>query len=614
MMNEKLQSVAMSSEKGFQKSQVSASSNIRKKIDVLNRHENRDSKEQVLRDSKCNLRMSLAWDTAFFTSPGVLEPEELFTALNSRNYDNVVNILGNEEHLLLSSQSLEPDTNSKAENYNYRNSLAWDNGFFTSEGVLNPSELAIVNDGLKKSESHLVPVIEDEVWRSMESNNTFDSEGSSLTRLEMDLFEDIRASIPKPISSRFEPERPASAEPGGSRTMMKAKATCRKQSINKHGSKKIIKDIPKSPKVQLKHMNESREHHPSSSPKPFKASEQISKSSTKMASLGEKHVKLGCRSVASASAEGLGKLKKPCFRQSLNSIHSSIQSFRSSLSRYTTSKATRRPPSEITIRKSPPNFRRKVNSQGSNILVAGSSSVTPLMKKTKASKTAVESSFQSTPTSSWYGSPSPASSIDEWPLEFSSTSATQRCNRSKRSSYSSLRSSLIENENQESVVNRRHRKDHKKEGNADTSRILREVKPSGLRMPSPKHGFFDAENMLELATIADAKRDVVAHRIRCTNLQSPRTRLGTEIRIRKSGGTPVSISATKGNRSPTVKIYKKTGQCIQSMKAEKKIISQYTELDENKENEFSFVEGLAKQVKSIGLNNSDAIIRLSRRN
>lgn len=80
--------------------------------------------------------------------------------------------------------------------------------FFYISGVLNPLELAIVNNGLKKPESHLVSVIEDEVWRSVESNNACDSEGSSLSRLEMDLFEDIRASIPKPISSRFEPGRP----------------------------------------------------------------------------------------------------------------------------------------------------------------------------------------------------------------------------------------------------------------------------------------------------------------------------------------------------------------------------------------------------------------------
>lgn len=77
-----------------------------------------------------------------------------------------------------------------------------------SPGVLNPLELAIVNNGLKKSESHLLPVMEDEVWRSMETNSTLENEGSSLTRLEMDLFEDIRQSIPKPITSRFELGRP----------------------------------------------------------------------------------------------------------------------------------------------------------------------------------------------------------------------------------------------------------------------------------------------------------------------------------------------------------------------------------------------------------------------
>ncbi|KAL4017887.1 hypothetical protein IC575_021463 [Cucumis melo] len=583
----------MASKNVFPKSQPSANSNIRNKVDVLNGHENRDS------NSKCNLRMSLAWDSAFFTSP-VLEPEELFTALNSRNYDDVVNILGNEEHLLLSSQSLEPDTNNKAENYNYRKSLAWDNGFFTSEGVLNPLELAIVNNGLKKPESHLVSVIEDEVWRSVESNNACDSEGSSLSRLEMDLFEDIRASIPKPISSRFEPGRPASAEPRDSRTMMKAMPTCRKQSINKHGSKKIIKEIPTSPRMQLKHMGESREHYSSSSLKPFKTSKQISKNSTKIASSDEKHVKLGCRSAVSASAESLGKLKKPSLRQSLNSIHSSTQSFRSPLSHSTTLNASRRPPSEITIRKSPPTFRRRVNSRGSNILVAGASSTTPLMK-TKAGKTEVGSSCQSTtPPSSWNGTPSPASSIDEWQLEFSSTSATQRINRGKRSPYSSLGSSLKENKNQESIVNRRQQKHHK-EGNADTSSILREVKPSGLRMPSPKLGFFDVENMLELATDTDAKRDVGARRTRYTKLLSPRTQPSNDIRNRKNGATPVSFSTRKSNKSPTVKTYNKIVQCNQSTK----IVSRY-ELDDNKENEFSLVdhqiEGLAKQVHSIALN------------
>lgn len=96
--------------------------------------------------------------------------------------------------------------------------------------------------------------------------------------------------------------------------------------------------------------------------------------------------------------------------------------------------------------------------------------------------------------------------------------------------------------------------------------------------------------MLKLATIVDANRT------RCTKLQSPRTR------NRKNGGTPLSVSATKGSKSPTVKTYKRIAQCNQSMKA-KNIVS--AELDDNKENEFSFldhqIEGLAKQVNSIGL-------------
>lgn len=118
--------------------------------------------------------------------------------------------------------------------------------------------------------------------------------------------------------------------------------------------------------------------------------------------------------------------------------------------------------------------------------------------------------------------------------------------------------------------------------------------------------------MLELATIANAKREVT-NRTRCTKLQSPRTLPGVEIRHRKNGGTPVSVSATKGNRSPTVKSYNKVVQCCnnRSLKAEE-IMAQYPELEfqlsheDNKENEISFVdhqiEGLVKQVNSIDLN------------
>ena len=52
----------------------------------------------------------------------------------------------------------------------------------------------MMNKGFKKPhDSCPTPRIE-EMWRSVESNSTVESDGSPLTSLEIDLFEDIRAS------------------------------------------------------------------------------------------------------------------------------------------------------------------------------------------------------------------------------------------------------------------------------------------------------------------------------------------------------------------------------------------------------------------------------------
>jgi hypothetical protein len=52
----------------------------------------------------------------------------------------------------------------------------------------------MINKGFKKFESRTLDGIE-ELWRSVESNSTVDStDGSPLTSLEIDLFEDIRGS------------------------------------------------------------------------------------------------------------------------------------------------------------------------------------------------------------------------------------------------------------------------------------------------------------------------------------------------------------------------------------------------------------------------------------
>lgn len=55
----------------------------------------------------------------------------------------------------------------------------------------------MINKGFKKAKTRLLPGIKEELQRSAESNSTIDSDRFSLESLEIDLFEDIRASIQK---------------------------------------------------------------------------------------------------------------------------------------------------------------------------------------------------------------------------------------------------------------------------------------------------------------------------------------------------------------------------------------------------------------------------------
>ncbi|RRT55914.1 hypothetical protein BHE74_00049048 [Ensete ventricosum] len=78
---------------------------------------------------------------------------------------------------------------------NLRKSLAWDSAFFTSEGVLNHEELAIVNSTFKKTEACSLPTILEDARKSTESTSTLDNDSWALENLEVDLFENVRASI-----------------------------------------------------------------------------------------------------------------------------------------------------------------------------------------------------------------------------------------------------------------------------------------------------------------------------------------------------------------------------------------------------------------------------------
>ncbi|XP_028052562.1 uncharacterized protein LOC114257045 [Camellia sinensis] len=122
------------------------------------------------------------------------EDFKLFGTTNSREPENALEILEQREQKLLFYELGRAS--------NLRKSLPWDSAFFTSAGVLDPEELFIINKGFEKAEAHLLPVIQEDLcrWRYVDSKSTLDSDDFSLDRnqsTEVDLFEEIRASIEK---------------------------------------------------------------------------------------------------------------------------------------------------------------------------------------------------------------------------------------------------------------------------------------------------------------------------------------------------------------------------------------------------------------------------------
>ncbi|KAK7364691.1 hypothetical protein VNO80_13432 [Phaseolus coccineus] len=110
---------------------------------------------------KYDLRKSLAWDSAFSTNSGILELEELFSTSNSLHTEKGCDMLRPKQDQHLYFNNLKPEIKTVTDGFNLRKSLAWDSAFFTSEGILNHEELSLLNKGLKKSEMGMLPQIEE---------------------------------------------------------------------------------------------------------------------------------------------------------------------------------------------------------------------------------------------------------------------------------------------------------------------------------------------------------------------------------------------------------------------------------------------------------------------
>lgn len=117
------------------------------------------------KNSRCNLRKSLAWDSAFFTSAG--------TCLWTLGIYFVFGLMGCSVCFIVTAMC------------------------FVYSGVLDAEELSSIIEGVEKDEKHPLQGIKEDVHMSSESITTLESDSLISEGLEADLFEDIRASIQK---------------------------------------------------------------------------------------------------------------------------------------------------------------------------------------------------------------------------------------------------------------------------------------------------------------------------------------------------------------------------------------------------------------------------------
>ncbi|KAI7997090.1 hypothetical protein LOK49_LG10G01817 [Camellia lanceoleosa] len=443
-------------------------------------------------------------------SPGLLE------AVNVEKTVDTTDVSGDMELLPQSYEPLEPERMGKIGKCNLRKSLAWDTAFFTSAGVLDHDELSSMIKGVGKGGKYFLPGIEEDIHRSTDSISTLESGSLTLESLEGDLFEDVRASIQK--SSKASNVRSSSKVTSAlkvdlaSKNMLKSKPPSKKQTIGVHGPGKLTKQGSGSSQgTQPMTRNGGLT---SSLPK---ASKVIARPNTipsvplKRASLGAKQVEMENDKAKNASV--------PRKATPVSKIHSLGGSSRTEPKPALSSKpssATKKPPrsasscdssrsaSSSNVGISPVKSNRRTASRTVN--PTSSSAILKVPSKVVLKKKGQSGRLAHLMSSKPSSNSSPASSISEWSSK--SSSSTYTVNQRSTTSMASIDTSsphrsidsdilpALDHHNQSNdQISDIHENKVKRlaSENLQISTLPRpaKVQPSGLRMPSPKIGFFD---------------------------------------------------------------------------------------------------------------------------
>ncbi|MBA0848598.1 hypothetical protein Goshw_004391 [Gossypium schwendimanii] len=451
------------------------------------------------------------------------------------------------------SESSEQEKTSKNGKYNLRKSLAWDSAFFTSEGFLEPEELSSMLGGNEKGQLQALPGIQEEVNKSYDSLTTLDSETLTLESLEADLFEDVRASIQKSnkvsvtayswnksilkltVSFFFAASKKVELPTQDKKIQIKQKATPKKPNVGVKDSGKTVKQVVVHPQISqactvLYHANElivtvrsvARAGESTSSlHKPPKVLSGVGHTPTKRASLGAKNVKMD-KDAKTVTGRGTTVLKTPALGGSRNivprpklSSKSSSCSPASSKTELTSSCSSLESCASFSSNRTNKSSLNLIKHKNGPRIVNPSSGSTISARSKIAPKGKIQAGSSKPPTclkssTKFSSSISPTSSISEWSSGSSSSiSATNRSSNVVRDSLGTgSRKGLTTKRDAHQVVDSQNLPtgsegdDTEVNGSLDesenkvsagTSRLLHpgSVKPSGLRMPSPKLGFFD---------------------------------------------------------------------------------------------------------------------------
>ncbi|KAF8042426.1 hypothetical protein BT93_A0915 [Corymbia citriodora subsp. variegata] len=351
-------------------------------------------------------------------------------------------------------ESCEPDGTGKNGKYNLRKSLAWDSAFFTSAGVLEPEEITSLIEGVEKKGKNVLPCIQEEIHRSSDSMSTLEGDSLSLASLEADLFEDIRASIQKSskasnkessvskagalLSDKMTPQSSTKADVG-SNSKSRPKPAPKKPNL---ASGKTAKQLPVRPQVLQGKHSAAIGGSASIPSKPLRLSIANSIStSTKRDSVGAKSMRVE-KSMAEHTGRGPPASRLRAMSGPRHIIPRLSSSSRSSLGSTT---AKTEPESSCSSMDSSGNFssnkieKSVVKSNKKNIEARTSNLPSTVSNKKMPSKGPNSGvshlSAYVMAASKLSGSVSPASSISEWSVESSSSTSTvnQRSNGSSTS-------------------------------------------------------------------------------------------------------------------------------------------------------------------------------------